>query len=205
LPHCAHDQFFGFAGQILLTSGIQREKVGRATLATYLALLYSLILELWIFRTVPPFLSILGASIIIASAVWVVMHRDSGPGSGGSGSGTGSLSGDDEKAKSAKVYDEERMLSVSIGPSRGASPIDFENEYKAKRGELYQSYGRAGTLISPTGMYQQPQAKQWGGGKGDELWERSKERDREKDTGLLQSGWADKSEKSRRRNGNLSD
>lgn len=39
----------------------------------YLSLFYSLIFELVFFGTVPPFLSLLGAFIIIVSAVWVAV------------------------------------------------------------------------------------------------------------------------------------
>lgn len=66
-------QGFGFIAQILLTFGLQREKAGRASLAMYLSLFYSLIFELVIFGTVPPILSLLGAGIIIGSAIWVAV------------------------------------------------------------------------------------------------------------------------------------
>lgn len=66
-------QVFGFVAQMLLTFGLQREKAGRAALAMYLSLLYSLIFELVLFGTIPPFLSLLGAAIIIVSAVWVAV------------------------------------------------------------------------------------------------------------------------------------
>lgn len=58
---------------MLLTFGLQREKAGRATLASYLSLFYSLVFEFVLFHTIPPFLSILGATIIISAAVWVAV------------------------------------------------------------------------------------------------------------------------------------
>lgn len=92
--------------------------------------------------------------------------------------------------------------------SRSPSPIDYGNEYKAKRGELYQSYGRVGsppTLTAPTGLapytYPQPRPpleRQWS-------VKSDKEATAAGAAGTLQSGWADKSDQSRRRNGNLSD
>jgi drug/metabolite transporter (DMT)-like permease len=70
-------QAFGFIGQILLTFGLQREKAGRASLAMYLSLFYSLVFELVFFGTVPPVLSLLGAAIIISAAVWVAVRYPS--------------------------------------------------------------------------------------------------------------------------------
>lgn len=93
-------------GQMLLTMGLQREKAGRASMAMYLSvsarcpsyslaftdllqLFFSLIFEFIIFHTIPPILSILGAAIIIASAVWVAvspLNRNCPPRSGSASS-----------------------------------------------------------------------------------------------------------------------
>lgn len=96
------------------------------------------------------------------------------------------------KPSKAKVYDEELGVAVS----RTVSPVNFGNESKvpkAKRGELFQSYGRA---VSPgIGAYAQPQPT------GDRQGHQA-QRQGEKEGGLLKTGWADNS---RRRSGNLSD
>ncbi|GMK59102.1 hypothetical protein CspeluHIS016_0701170 [Cutaneotrichosporon spelunceum] len=64
---------FGFCAQALLTFGLQNEKAGRAGLAMYLQIFFAVILELLVFRTIPSFLSFLGAVIILSSAAWVAM------------------------------------------------------------------------------------------------------------------------------------
>ncbi|WRT68255.1 uncharacterized protein IL334_005231 [Kwoniella shivajii] len=64
---------FGFCAQTLLTLGLQREKAGRAGIALYTQVVFSLILEFLIWQTVPSFLSALGTAIILSSAFWATM------------------------------------------------------------------------------------------------------------------------------------
>ncbi|WWC90871.1 uncharacterized protein L201_005808 [Kwoniella dendrophila CBS 6074] len=64
---------FGFCAQTLLTLGLQREKAGRAGLALYTQVVFSLILEFLIWQTIPSFLSALGTVIILGSALWATM------------------------------------------------------------------------------------------------------------------------------------
>ena len=78
---------------MLLTTGLQKEKAGRAGLAMYLSVslpiamlagielmpvqvIFALILEFIVFHTIPPFLSFLGTSIILASAYLVAVSKD---------------------------------------------------------------------------------------------------------------------------------
>ncbi|WVQ74786.1 hypothetical protein IAR50_004392 [Cryptococcus sp. DSM 104548] len=61
---------FGFAAQTFLTLGLQREKAGRAGLAIYLQVVFSLILEFVIWGTIPSLLSALGTGLILCSAFW---------------------------------------------------------------------------------------------------------------------------------------
>lgn len=67
---------FGFVGQILLTLGLRREKVGRASLGMYLQIVFALIFEKIFFNTTPHLLSVLGASIIIATSTIVALNKD---------------------------------------------------------------------------------------------------------------------------------
>nr|XP_018261333.1 uncharacterized protein I303_05770 [Kwoniella dejecticola CBS 10117]OBR83491.1 hypothetical protein I303_05770 [Kwoniella dejecticola CBS 10117] len=66
---------FGFCAQTLLTLGLQREKAGRAGLALYTQVLFSLILEFLIWQTIPSFLSALGTTIILTSAFWATTSK----------------------------------------------------------------------------------------------------------------------------------
>ncbi|WVF72640.1 hypothetical protein IAT40_007458 [Kwoniella sp. CBS 6097] len=61
---------FGFTAQTFLTLGLQREKAGRAGLATYLQVVFALVLEFVLWQTIPSFLSTLGTTIILTSAFW---------------------------------------------------------------------------------------------------------------------------------------
>jgi hypothetical protein len=56
-----------------VTLGLQREKAGRAGLAIYTSVFFAIILELFIFHTLPSFLSLVGVSIILTSAAWVAV------------------------------------------------------------------------------------------------------------------------------------
>lgn len=71
--HVADFQIFGFCGQTFVTLGLQREKAGRAGLAIYTSVFFAIILELFIFHTLPSFLSLVGVSIILTSAAWVAV------------------------------------------------------------------------------------------------------------------------------------
>lgn len=64
---------FGFAAQTFLTLGLQREKAGRAGLAIYLQVVFSLLFEFVLWGTIPSFLSALGTVIILASAIWATI------------------------------------------------------------------------------------------------------------------------------------
>jgi hypothetical protein len=65
----------GFTGQALLTAGLAREKAGRGSLATYLQLPFAIGFERLLFHRVPDPISLLGASIIIASAITVLLTK----------------------------------------------------------------------------------------------------------------------------------
>ncbi|KAG1824671.1 drug/metabolite transporter superfamily [Suillus subaureus] len=73
---------FGFAAQTLLTMGLQRETVSRGVTGMYAQVFFAVVLERLLFGVVPSLLSVLGAVIIMSSALYVVMkkqkpHQDS--------------------------------------------------------------------------------------------------------------------------------
>jgi len=65
----------GFLAQILFTMGFQRETAGRASMALYSQIIFASILERIFFHTTPTFLSFLGTTIIVSSAVYVAITK----------------------------------------------------------------------------------------------------------------------------------
>ncbi|GAA5899462.1 uncharacterized protein JCM6883_005228 [Sporobolomyces salmoneus] len=66
---------FGFIAQVLLTTGLQRERAGRGSLAIYTHLIFAMILERLWFKTLPDAWSILGAVIIVGGALRVALAK----------------------------------------------------------------------------------------------------------------------------------
>ncbi|KAG2148840.1 integral membrane protein DUF6 [Suillus clintonianus] len=66
---------FGFVAQTLLTLGLQRETVSRGSTGVYIQMLFAVVLERLIFGVVPSLLSVLGAVIIMSSALCVVLTK----------------------------------------------------------------------------------------------------------------------------------
>ncbi|KAG2343651.1 drug/metabolite transporter superfamily [Suillus weaverae] len=64
---------FGFVTQTLLTMGLQRETVSRGVTGMYTQVLFAVVLERLIFGVMPSLLSIVGAAIIMSSALYVVV------------------------------------------------------------------------------------------------------------------------------------
>ncbi|KAJ7673434.1 hypothetical protein B0H17DRAFT_1083027 [Mycena rosella] len=69
----------GFGAQILLTMGFQRETAGRASMALYTQIVFASVLERIFFHTTPTFLSLLGTSIIMSSAIYVAVTKKKNP------------------------------------------------------------------------------------------------------------------------------
>ncbi|KAI9439313.1 hypothetical protein H4582DRAFT_2076013 [Lactarius indigo] len=75
---------FGFLAQgslikILLTMGLQRETAARGSLANYIGVVFALAFERIVFRNTPSALSIAGSVIIMSSAIYVALTKDSKP------------------------------------------------------------------------------------------------------------------------------
>ncbi|EKM51176.1 uncharacterized protein PHACADRAFT_213054 [Phanerochaete carnosa HHB-10118-sp] len=70
---------FGFFAQLLLTMGLQREAVGRGTMAVYTQVVYAMTFDQVFFHSPPSLMSVFGTLIIVLSAVYVaVMKEDTG-------------------------------------------------------------------------------------------------------------------------------
>ncbi|KAK8854910.1 hypothetical protein IAR55_003649 [Kwoniella newhampshirensis] len=120
---------FGFCAQMLLTMGLQREKAGRAGIALYLQVVFSLVLEFILWHTVPSFLSALGTTIILVSAFWAALSTTAA-------------------VPSAKPTDSEAQPF-----SRSASPIPPpHSDRPTLRGEHY-SYETVPTKDTEAHMY----------------------------------------------------
>ncbi|KAH9051559.1 integral membrane protein DUF6 [Lactarius deliciosus] len=66
---------FGFLGQTLLTMGLQRETAGRGSLAIYTSIVFATMFEFTVFHTTPSTLSIIGASMIVSSAIYTTLTK----------------------------------------------------------------------------------------------------------------------------------
>ncbi|KIP02015.1 hypothetical protein PHLGIDRAFT_96431 [Phlebiopsis gigantea 11061_1 CR5-6] len=67
---------FGFFAQTLLTMGLQREAVGRGTMAVYTQVVYAMTFDQIFFHSSPSVLSILGTLIIVCSAIYVAVTKE---------------------------------------------------------------------------------------------------------------------------------
>lgn len=69
----------GFFAQTLTTIGYQHETAARGSMGQYVQLLFAGVLEYVIFGTVPSALSLIGAAIIMASAIYVIISKKGSP------------------------------------------------------------------------------------------------------------------------------
>ncbi|KAF2117672.1 hypothetical protein BDV96DRAFT_597567 [Lophiotrema nucula] len=67
----------GFVMQFLLAAGLQYEKSSRATNMVYTQMLFALAFDKLVWGTTPGALSIIGSSLILGSAIYVAMHKES--------------------------------------------------------------------------------------------------------------------------------
>lgn len=66
----------GFIMQFLLAAGLQYEKSSRATNMVYTQMLFALTFDKLVWGTTPGWLSIIGSSLILGSAIYVAMHKE---------------------------------------------------------------------------------------------------------------------------------
>ncbi|KAG1748153.1 hypothetical protein EDB19DRAFT_1684636 [Suillus lakei] len=69
----------GFFAQTLTTIGYQRETAARGSMGQYVQLLFAGVLEYVFFGTIPSTLSLIGAAIIMASAIYVIVSKKGSP------------------------------------------------------------------------------------------------------------------------------
>ncbi|KAL1296889.1 hypothetical protein AAFC00_004503 [Neodothiora populina] len=67
----------GFTMQFLLAAGLSYEKSSRATNMTYTSMLYALTFDKLVFGQTPGSMSIIGSTLILGSAIYMAVHRDS--------------------------------------------------------------------------------------------------------------------------------
>ena len=107
----------GFIMQFLLASGLQYEKSSRATNMVYTQMLFALGFDKLIFGTTPGWLSIVGSSLILGSAIYVAVQKDMAAASadervGGSASTTyAPVSQRDEESGRAGVEELDGLVS----------------------------------------------------------------------------------------------
>lgn len=63
--------------QFLLSAGLQLEKSSRATLMVYTQMLFALLFDKLVFGTNPNLLSLFGSSLILSSAIYVAIQKES--------------------------------------------------------------------------------------------------------------------------------
>lgn len=91
-----------------MAAALSYEKSSRATNMTYTSMLYALAFDKWVFGQTPGVMSIIGSTLILGSAIYMALQRDSGAnnskenneGSGGmiGADGERENGGDDEEA-----------------------------------------------------------------------------------------------------------
>ncbi|KAG6828957.1 hypothetical protein H0H92_006184 [Tricholoma furcatifolium] len=67
---------FGFIAQALLTMGLQRDALGRGSIAVYTQIVFAGLLERFFFKVEPSYLSLFGTLIIVSSALYVAVTKE---------------------------------------------------------------------------------------------------------------------------------
>jgi drug/metabolite transporter (DMT)-like permease len=68
---------FGLFGQTLMVMGFQREDAGRASMGQYVGIIFGVLLGWLVFGTVPGLLSAIGMVLILGSAIYVAVIKES--------------------------------------------------------------------------------------------------------------------------------
>jgi len=67
----------GFLMQFLLTAGLAHEKSSRATNMVYTQVIFALAFDKLVFNTTPDGWSIVGSSLVLGSALYIAVHKES--------------------------------------------------------------------------------------------------------------------------------
>ncbi|KAJ8094644.1 hypothetical protein PM082_010650 [Marasmius tenuissimus] len=115
----------GFLAQVLLTTGLQHEQAGRATMAIYTQIVWASIFEkLWFPGTAPSVMSVVGTVIIIGSAVYVALTKQKTEGEEGE---------EGEEGKEDLVA--MRRLDADADLERGVTVRLLDDQDESKSGE----------------------------------------------------------------------
>ncbi|EAU89555.1 hypothetical protein CC1G_02444 [Coprinopsis cinerea okayama7 len=116
--------FFGMIAQILLTLGFQREAAGKGSMAIYTQIVFATIFERVFFDAVPPLLSVLGTVLIISSAVYLALLKESNNGNGQSVSAESNL---------GRGIEQERMeRGLLLGSDSESDDLDDNGKVKGR-------------------------------------------------------------------------
>jgi len=110
----------GFVMQFLLTAGLQYEKGSRATNMVYTQILFALAFDKLFWDTTPGWLSIIGSSLILGSALYIAVLNNKGKGQGGRDG-----RGDEEVGLMVAGGDGDEGVMEGRGPLRGVHEVQL--------------------------------------------------------------------------------
>ncbi|KAG2044134.1 hypothetical protein BDR03DRAFT_1087480 [Suillus americanus] len=120
--------FSGFFAQTLTTIGYQRETAARGSMGQYVQLLFAGVLEYVFFGTVPSTLSLIGAAIIMTSAIYVIISKKGSPKT----PEAISLSEVDSPLEEGLLYSESLNTTIKLSETSSSSRIGDDEGLKEK-------------------------------------------------------------------------
>ncbi|KAG0704051.1 hypothetical protein DFH29DRAFT_398203 [Suillus ampliporus] len=118
----------GFLAQTLTTIGYQRETAARGSMGQYVQLLFAGVLEYVFFGTVPSTLSLIGAAIIMTSAIYVIISKKSPP----KEPEAISLGEPDSAMEEGLLYTESLERTIKLADTSSSSMIEHGENLKEK-------------------------------------------------------------------------
>ncbi|GAB7356896.1 hypothetical protein MBLNU459_g7757t1 [Dothideomycetes sp. NU459] len=113
----------GFIMQFLLAAGLSYEKSSRATNMTYTQMLFALSFDRFFFGTTPSLMSIIGSTLILGSAIYMALQRQSASGEEGE---------EESELRRQRSRDEE----VGLMSAMGDGEVELQNETGAEDVEM---------------------------------------------------------------------
>jgi drug/metabolite transporter (DMT)-like permease len=118
----------GFFAQTLTTIGYQRETAARGSMGQYVQLLFAGVLEYVFFGTVPSTLSLIGATIIMISAIYVIVSKKDSP----KAPEAISLREPDSVLEEGLLYAESLSTTIRLPETSSSRRTGHEEELKEK-------------------------------------------------------------------------
>ncbi|KAG1865002.1 hypothetical protein DFJ58DRAFT_771948 [Suillus subalutaceus] len=118
----------GFFAQTLTTIGYQRETAARGSMGQYVQLLFAGVLEYVFFGTVPSTLSLIGAAIIMTSAIYVIVLKKGSPKT----PEVISLREVDSDLEEGLLYAESLNTTIKLSETSSSGRIGHDEELKEK-------------------------------------------------------------------------